>query len=141
MSAPPLAPGLRVRLSAMMFLQYAIWGAWIPLFFPFMTEHRGLTHHQVGLLFVVGSLGAFFTTVVFGQIADRWMNAEKLLAVLHLVAAAVVWQLARAETFSALILPCILYSMISSPTLPLTNALAFARSPNCASQGIFRHAQ
>jgi len=128
--ARPLDLGLRARLSAMMFIQYAIWGSWVPLFFPFLTEHRGLTHHQVGLLFVVGSFGAFFTTFFFGQVADRWINAERLLAVLHLAAAFVVWQLARVETFTTVAITCVLYSMVSTPTLPLTNALAFAHLPD-----------
>ena len=47
-SAPPLDRTVSVKLSVMMFLQYAIWGAWLPLFWPFLAGHRGLEPAQIG---------------------------------------------------------------------------------------------
>ena len=82
------------RLSIMMFLQYAIWGAWLPLFWPFLKNHRGLADGQIGTLFSIGAVGALLAPFIAGQIADRWFNTEKFLAISHVIGAALVWQLA-----------------------------------------------
>ena len=113
------------RLSIMMFLQYAIWGAWLPLFWPFLKNHRGLEDGQIGTLFSIGAVGALFAPFIAGQIADRWFNTEKFLAISHVIGAALVWQLATAESYNSLLVFSILYSLVYAPTLPLTNSLAF----------------
>ena len=82
------------KLSVMMFLQYAIWGAWLPLFWQFLLNHRGLEHGQIGTLFSIGAVGALFAPFIAGQIADRWFNTEKFLAISHMIGAVLVWQLA-----------------------------------------------
>ena len=113
------------RLSIMMFLQYAIWGAWLPLFFPFLLNHRGLAVGQVGNLIAIGAVGALFAPFIAGQIADRWFNTERFLGISHLIGGVLVWLLASAETFSSLAVLSLLYGLVYAPTLPLTNSLAF----------------
>ena len=113
------------RLSIMMFLQYAIWGAWLPLFWPFLSNHRGLADGQIGTLFSIGAVGALLAPFIAGQIADRWFNTEKFLAISHVIGAALVWQLATAESYNSLLIFSILYSLVYAPTLPLTNSLTF----------------
>ncbi len=127
-SAPPQAQtslDIRVRLSVMMFLQYAIWGAWLPLFFSFLHEHRGLTPLQVGELFSIGAIGALVAPFIAGQIADRWFNTEKFLAVSHILGGLLVWQLANVVSWNGLVVFSLLYALIYAPTLSLTNSLAF----------------
>lgn len=126
----PLSAGLNARLSIMMFLQYAIWGAWLPLFASFLTERRGFTDEQAGMLFAIGAIGALAAPFIAGQIADRWFNTERFLAVSHLAGAALVWQLGRVETYNSFILFGLLYSLIYAPTLALTNSLAFHHLPD-----------
>jgi nucleoside transporter len=109
----------------MMFLQYAIWGAWLPLFYSFLTGHRGLTGTQAGLLFSIGATGALLAPFIAGQIADRWFNTEKFLALSHLLGAILVWRLATVDTWPGLIAYSLLYSLLYAPTLALTNSLAF----------------
>ncbi len=113
-----------------MFLQYAIWGAWLPLFFPFLTEHRHLSDSQVGALAALGACGALVAPFLAGQIADRWFATEKFLAVSHLLGAVLVWQLATLTTFGSLLLFSLLYSLLYAPTLPLTNSIAFHHLPD-----------
>ena len=127
---PPLAPQLNARLSLMMFLQYAIWGAWLPLFWPFLTEHRGLEPEQAGNLFAIGAIGALVAPFVAGQIADRWFNTERFLGISHLVGAVLVWQLATLTTYEELVVFGLLYSLVYAPTLPLTNSLSFHHLPD-----------
>lgn len=116
---------LRSRLSLMMFLQYAIWGAWLPIAQSFLKEHRGLSDGQVGNIVAFGAIGAMFAPFIAGQIADRYMSTEKFLAFSHLIGAALVWQLAENQSYELLLAISIAYSMLYAPTMPLTNSLAF----------------
>ncbi|MCC7084971.1 MAG: MFS transporter [Pirellulales bacterium] len=131
-TAPPLPLGLNVRLSAMMFLQYAIWGAWLPLFFAFLTERplAPFTGEQAGLLFGVAAVGAIIAPFLAGQIADRYFSTERFLGLSHLIGAGLIWQLGSLTTFKSLLVFGFFYSLIYAPTLSLTNALAFHHLPD-----------
>jgi len=128
-SAAPL-PFIRTRLSVMMFLQYAIWGAWLPLLFPFMLGHRGLPVSEVVNILAAGAAGALFGPFIAGQIADRAVNSERVLAVSHLVGAVLVWFLGSITGYSSLMAMAFGYSIVYSPTLSLTNSLALHHLPN-----------
>lgn len=118
-------PFLRVRLAIMMFLQYAIWGAWLPLAPSFLKEHRGLSDSEVGTIVGFGAIGAIFAPFIAGQIADRYLATQKFLAISHLLGAVLVWQLAELQSFTLLLAFAITYSLLYAPTMPLTNSLAF----------------
>lgn len=121
---------VKTRLSLMMFLQYAIWGAWLPLLWPFLANVRSMTGDEIGQIFAVGAIGAIVAPFIAGQIADRYFNTEKFLGISHLLGGVLVWQLATIETFSGLMIFSLLYSLIYSPTLSLTNSLAFHHLPD-----------
>lgn len=129
-AAPPLAPGLHARLSLMMFLQYAIWGAWLPFLWSFLSEHRGMGGGEIGTMFAAGAVGAIVGPFVAGQVADRWFATEKFLGLSHLVGALLVWQLARIESYGAFLVFSLCYGLVYSPTLSLTNSLAFHHLPD-----------
>lgn len=114
-----------VRLSVMMFLQYAIWGAWLPLLWPFLSGHRGFDGDQIGHMFMVGAIGALVAPFIAGQIADRHFSTEKFLGISHIAGGLLVWQLGRLEGYWAFLGFSLAYSLIYSPTLPLTNSLSF----------------
>jgi nucleoside transporter len=125
------APGmLKTRLSLMMFFQYAIWGAWLPLLWPFLANVREMSGDQIGQIFAVGAIGAIVAPFIAGQIADRYFNTEKFLGLSHLLGGVLVWQLATIDTFNGLMVFSLLYSLIYSPTLSLTNSLAFHHLPD-----------
>ena len=127
---PKMGLGLGSRLSFMMFLQYAIWGAWLPLLYPFLKDYRGFEPGQIGWMFMAGGVGAILGPFIAGQIADRWFNTEKYLGISHLIGAIVVWQLAAIESYWVFFGISILYSLIYAPTIALTNSLAFHHMPN-----------
>lgn len=122
---PPPAAAVKPRLSVMMFLQYAIWGAWLPLLWPFLANVRDMTGDQIGHMFAVGAVGAIVSPFIAGQIADRYFNTEKFLGISHILGGLLVWQLASIESYSGFLIFSLLYSLIYSPTLSLTNSLAF----------------
>ncbi len=117
--------GVRARLSGMMFLQYAIWGAWLPILWPFLADVRGFKPEEIGLMFMVGAIGALLAPFIAGQIADRFFATQKFVALSHLVGAVLMWQLADIQTYQGFLIFSLLYSILYCPTMPLTNAIAF----------------
>lgn len=126
----PLSDGLNLQLSTMMFLQYAIWGAWLPLLWPFLSGHRGFSPTEIGNMFAVGAIGAIVAPFIAGQIADRWFNTEKFLGISHILGGILIWQLASLETYTGFLYFSLAYSLVYSPTLSLTNSLAFHHLPD-----------
>jgi nucleoside transporter len=116
---------IKVRLSIMMFLQYAIWGAWLPLMFPFFNEHRLLSAATVTTMAAVGAAGALIAPFIAGQIADRYFNTEKFLALSHFLGAILVWWMAVTSSLTLLYVFAFFYALLYTPTLALTNSLAF----------------
>jgi len=120
------------RLSLMMFLQYAVWGAWLPLAARYLTASSaegglGFTGTQVGtILGLAGSIGAIASPFIAGQLADRYFSTERFLAVLLALGGVVKWVTASQTGFSAWLWLSIFYSVVYMPTLALSNSMAFA---------------
>lgn len=129
-AAPPLSTSLNARLSLMMFLQYAIWGAWLPFLWSFLAGHRAMTGDQIGTMFAAGAVGAIVGPFLAGQVADRWFATERFLGISHLVGAVLVWTLASVESYSGFLVISLVYGFVYAPTLSLTNSLAFHHLPD-----------
>ncbi|MFT5734871.1 MAG: nucleoside transporter [Planctomycetota bacterium] len=129
-TAPPLPTGLNARLSFMMFLQYAIWGAWLPILYPFLTGHRGFSLEQCGMILSGGAVGAIIGPFLAGQIADRYFSTEKFLGLSHLIGAALVYKLSTTTEYSGFLTLSVVYGLVYAPTLALTNSLSFAHLPD-----------
>lgn len=126
-ATPPL---LIPRLSAMMFLQYAAWGAWLPILFPFLLGHRQFDLPQVGNILAIGAVGAIIGPFIAGQVADRYFSTERFLAFSHLLGAVLIWKLAQASDYTTFFWMSLLYGMVYAPTLALTNSISFAHLPD-----------
>ena len=139
-SAPPLDPGTRVLLSVMMFLQFAVWGAWF-VTFGNRLEVIGLGG-SIGSMYGTMALGTIFAPIVVGQIADRYFASEKLMGLLHLAGAVLLYFMSQFESVAGqspeavaaaawqFWLLALAYSLVYSPTLSLSNTVAFANVPD-----------
>ena len=129
-------PFLKFRLSLMMFLQYAVWGVWLPVLGGYLgspVEHGGLgfSGGQIGMILgTAGACGAILAPFIAGQVADRLMNAEKALGLLLCLGGAANWLLASARTYESFLAMSILYSVLYMPTLSLSNSVAMANLSN-----------
>jgi nucleoside transporter len=128
-SAPPLSPKLNLQLSLMMFLQYGIWGAWLPILFPYM-GYLGFKPGESVAIFFVGAVGAIIGPFIAGQVADRYFNTERFLAVSHILGGILVWFLSSVHSFGGFLVFSLLYGLIYAPTLALTNSLTFHHIPD-----------
>ncbi len=128
------------RLSLMMFMQYALWGAWLPLAGRYLSAGvdeggLGFTNAQIGfILGVAGSVGAILAPFIAGQLADRYFSAERFLAFLLVVGGIVKWITASQTGYTPWLWLSIVYGVVYMPTLALTNSIAFAHLENSESQ-------
>lgn len=118
------------RLSLMMFLQYAVWGAWLPVAARYLSAPPadgglGFTGAQIGMILgLAGSIGAVASPFIAGQLADRYFSTERFLAVLLLLGGVIKWVTASQTTYDAWLWLSIAYSVVYMPTLALSNSMA-----------------
>ncbi|MBP7560319.1 MAG: MFS transporter [Armatimonadetes bacterium] len=113
-----------IRLGAMMFLQYAIWGAWSTVLWPYLTK-LGFTEWQKSASLAALYLASILAPFTGGQIADRWLPSQYFLALAHLGGAAAMFFMASQRDFGPFIILMAIYSILFAPTLAVTNAVAF----------------
>ncbi|MFO7588682.1 MAG: MFS transporter [Gemmatimonadota bacterium] len=114
----------KVQLGIMMFLQYAIWGAWAPVLSSYLLNDRGFSGGQVGWIYALLPLATIVAPIVGGQVADRWLASEKVIAFLQLGGGLLLIAASRIADFEALAVVMLVYCMFYAPTLALTNSVA-----------------
>jgi MFS family permease len=123
---------VRFRLSVMMFLQFAVWGAWFVVFFDFLLK-MGFSGGEAGWIFGNMALAAIISPMIIGVIADRFIASEKLMALLHFAGAAVLFlqaQLGYQSGFFLYFTVALVYALIYNPTLILANSISFTHVPD-----------
>lgn len=116
---------IRLKLSLMMFLQFFIWGAWFVTMGTYLSQRFSASGAQMGMAYETQSIGAIIAPFIIGLIADRYFAAQKILALLHLAGAALLFSAAYSGSFSSFYPYILLYMVVYMPTLALVNAISF----------------
>lgn len=120
----PMNTALRLKLSLMMFIQYGIWGVWYVTMATYLGR-IGFSGSAIGFAYGTTALAAMISPFFVGMVADRFFATEKIIGVLHLLGAVVLFTVSQVETPTAFNSLLIAYSLCYMPTLALTNALCF----------------
>lgn len=115
----------RIQLSLMMFLEFFIWGGWFVTLGTFLNNNLGATGGQSASVFSTQSWGAIIAPFIVGLIADRYINAEKILGVLHIIGAILMYQLYNADNIGVFYPYVLVYMILYMPTIALVNSVSF----------------
>lgn len=126
--------GVRVQLCVMMFLEFFIWGGWFVTLGTFLGNNINASDGEIALAFSTQSWGAILAPFIIGIIADRYFNAEKILGILHLGGALLLYLMYGTDNFD-LFYPYVLgYMILYMPTLALVNSVSFNQMKNPAKE-------
>ncbi len=114
----------------MMFLEFFVWGGWFVTMGTFLSQSFNSSGGELSMAYETQSIGAIIAPFIIGLIADRYFAAQKILGILHLVGAALLYIASTAESFDAFYPYLFLYMLLYMPTLALVNAVAFRQMKN-----------
>jgi nucleoside transporter len=123
----------------MMFLQYAIWGAWAPVLSDYLLNDLGFSGAQMGIIYSLLPLATIIAPFIGGQIADRYFSSEKVIAFSQLIGGVFLVYISTVTDYSTMMWLMLIYCLIYAPTLALTNSVAFINLKNSEKEfGIIR---
>lgn len=116
---------IRIKLSVMMFLEFFIWGAWFVTLGTFLGNNLKASGSETAAVFSTQSWGAIIAPFIIGLIADRYFNAEKILGILHLAGAFLMYKMYQSADVGMFYAYVLSYMILYMPTLALVNSVAF----------------
>ena len=116
---------LYLSLSVLMFLEYAVWGAWYPVLAARLLGPLKFSGKQTGWIYGALPMACIVMPLVAGQLADQWVNTELILVAAHLVGALLLLIAGWKKDFAGLFVVILLYSLCYAATIPLVNSLMF----------------
>ena len=125
---------IKIQLSTMMFLEFFIWGGWFVTLGTFLAKNLNATGAESAMAFSTQSWGAIIAPFIIGLIADRYFNAERILGVLHLIGAFLMYQMYGATDFAAFYPYVLGYMIAYMPTLALVNSISFKQMKDPAKE-------
>jgi nucleoside transporter len=116
---------VRVKLSVMMFLEFFIWGAWYVTMGTYLSTVLKADSVQIGATYSAMAVANIISPFFTGMIADRFFAAQKLLGLLHILGAILLYFITQVTDPSVFYWVLLLYSMMYAPTISLTSSISF----------------
>jgi NHS family xanthosine MFS transporter len=121
---------VKFRLTIMSFMQFFVWAAWLITIANYWFGTKQWDGADFGIIFSTMGIASLFMPTITGILADKWINAEKLYAILHILYAATMFYLPQVEdphTFFWVILVAMCFYM---PTIALSNSISYTTLKN-----------
>jgi len=125
---------IRLQLCAMMFLNFFIWGAWYVTMGTYLDKVLHATGVQIGAAYSAMAIATIISPFFVGMIADRFFAAQKVLGVLHLLGAALLYYISTVNNSNSFYWVLLLYSLLYAPTLALANSVAFRQMKDASKE-------
>ena len=115
----------KFQLSFMMFLEFFIWGGWFVTMGTFLSQSFNASGSQLAQAYETQSIGAIIAPFIIGLIADRYFSAQKILGLLHILGAVILYLAGISDNFLSFYPYILIYMILYMPTLALVNSVAF----------------
>nr|WP_199045105.1 nucleoside permease [Dyella sp. ASV24] len=116
---------LRLRLTAMNFLQYYVWGSWLITIGAYWFQTKHWSGAQFGAIFSTMGIASLFMPSIAGVIADKYINAEKLYGIFHICGAAILCAVPMIQSPGLMFWVMLINMMFYMPTISLAIAVAY----------------
>ena len=116
---------IKFRLTVMNFLQYAVWGSWLISLGTYLGKSLHFEGSQIGSFYATMGIASLFMPAVMGVIADRWVQAQRLLGISHILAAVLMIAASHQDSYQTLYPLVLLSVMFYMPTIALSNTVAY----------------
>jgi nucleoside transporter len=120
-----MSVSFRLQLSAMMFLQYFIWGAWYVTMGTYMAENLDASGVNIGMAYSALAVATIISPFFVGMVADRFFAAQRIMGILHIVGAGLLFLATQMPDSSSFYWVILMYSLVYMPTIALSNSVAF----------------
>jgi len=117
---------LKLRLILLNFLQFFIWGSWLITIGGYWFQNKGWSGTEFGAIFSTMGIASLFMPALMGVIADRWLNAEKLLGILHFLGAIAMFMVPQMGTPTAMFWLMLVNMMCYMPTISLSISVSYS---------------
>ena len=116
---------IQFRLTVMNFMQFFLWGAWLISFGAYMSKSLGFSGIQIGSIYGTMGVASMFMPGLMGIVADRWLNAERLYGILHLIGAGLLVWASTVRDYETLYFIMLFNAMVYMPTIALNNTISY----------------
>jgi NHS family xanthosine MFS transporter len=118
--------GIKSKITIMNFLQFFIWGAWLITIGGYWFQNRHWTGTEFGAIFSTMGIASLFMPAIAGIIADRWINAEKLLGIFHIIGSIILFMLPEVNNPTSFFWVMLLNMVFYMPTISLSITVAYS---------------
>lgn len=115
----------KARLTILSFMEFFIWGSWLITIGAYWFQNRQWSGAEFGAIFSTMGISAIFMPAITGVIADRYINAERLLGICHLIGALVLFYLPQVNDPGTFFWVILLYMLFYMPTISLANSVSY----------------
>jgi NHS family xanthosine MFS transporter len=116
---------IKHRLIIMNFLEFFVWGSWLISLGGYMIVTLKFTGSQVGSIYATMGIASLFMPTLLGIVADRWINAERVLGMCHIIGALLLIYATQVTDFGTMYGIMLLNTMFYMPTLALNNSVSY----------------